>query len=254
MIKNLFNLDSKIIVITGGSGYLGKEISSGLTKFGAIVTNFDNQAPEENQEKSHFKKCDLNSIDEISRCYAEVIKEFGKIDVLICAAAYSGYAGSGKLHEMSIETWNKGIDGTLNITFKSIKAIIPIFKEIGSGNIITFGSLYSWIAPDFSIYNNENISPPNYGAGKAAIIQLTRHVASQYAEFNIRANSVTPGAFPHLNKVNDEIFLNKLSSRNMMSRVGKPQDLVGPIAFLASDASEFITATNINVDGGQLNW
>jgi NAD(P)-dependent dehydrogenase (short-subunit alcohol dehydrogenase family) len=97
-------------------------------------------------------------------------------------------------------------------------------------------------------------SPPNYGAGKAAIVQLTRHAASELAKYRIRVNSVTPGSFPHPKTQKNKNFIERISNRNMLGRIGFPEGIVGPVLFLISDASKYITATNINVDGGQLNW
>lgn len=132
--------------------------------------------------------------------------------------------------------------------------MVPYMDKRGGGSIVTFGSLYAWIAPDFRIYNNNNISPPNYGAGKAAIVQLTRHCASQFAKRGIRVNSITPGSYPHPVSFSNEEFMGKLSDRTMLGRIGYPDDLVGAIILLASDASAYMTGTNISVDGGQLAW
>jgi gluconate 5-dehydrogenase len=251
--KNLFNLKDKVAVVTGGNGYIGQEIVKGLLEFGATVVVLDIKNSDFDSNY-YFIKCDLNNSNEIEESYYKIENIYGGIDILIACAAYTGYAGTGKTEDISDDEWEKGINGTLNITFKAIKKIIPFFRRRKSGNIVTFGSLYSWIAPDFRIYGENNISPPNYGSGKAGIIQLTRHVASQYANENIRVNSITPGSYPHPQSFSNKDFILKLSSRNMMNRIGFPQDLVGAILFFVSDASRFVTGSNINVDGGQLSW
>lgn len=255
MYTKLFDLSKKTIIITGGLGYIGSELVKALSEFGAKCIVFDNTSTQtKSNNEFELMDVDLNDSNSIEKAYDEVMIKYSRIDVLICAAAYGGYAGSGMTHEMSDLDWQKGIDGTLNITFKSIKKVIPHLKNYGGGKIITFGSLYSWIAPDFSIYNENNISPPNYGAGKAAIIQLSRHVASQYATYGITVNTITPGSLPHPKTQKDKDFIDKLAKRNMLERISFPRDLVGTAVFLSSSASDYLTATNINVDGGQLSW
>jgi gluconate 5-dehydrogenase len=251
MYKKLFNLNGKTIVVTGGLGYLGIEIAKGLRDFGANVIIID--IKETNTSDFHYYKCNLNDSKEITFTFNKILDRFKSIDSLFALAAYTGYAGSGETHQLSDEEWNKGIEGTLGITFKTLKAVLPIMIKNG-GNIVTFGSLYSWIAPDFRIYDSNNISPPNYGSGKAGVVQLTRHVASQYAKYNIRANVITPGSYPHPKSFENKAFIDKLANRNMVGRIGFPSDLVGTCIFLVSNASKFITGTNISVDGGQLSW
>jgi len=251
MYKELFDLKNKNIVVTGGLGYLGLEISKGLKEFGANVIIIDFQ--DKVISDFDYYKCDLNDTLQIKLTYKKIIQKYNFINCIFALAAYTGYAGTGETHDLSDDEWSNGIEGTLGITFKTLKSIIPLMMKRG-GSIITFGSLYSWIAPDFSIYNKDNISPQNYGSGKAAVVQLTRHIASQYSKYNIRANIITPGSYPHPKSFSNASFITKLAGRNMLGRVGYPKDLVGACIFLASDASSFITGTNISVDGGQLSW
>jgi NAD(P)-dependent dehydrogenase (short-subunit alcohol dehydrogenase family) len=259
--NKLFNLESKVVVVTGGLGYLGSEIVSSLLKFGSKVAVFDNQVftskdkeKYQNSNNLMFVSLDLLNQIEIGNAYAAVETKFGKITSIVNCAAYGNYPGSGSLESISYENWKYGIEGTLGLTLNSLKEAIPFLKKSPQSSIVNFGSLYSWIAPDLRIYDDDNGSPPNYGAGKAAIVQLTRHAASELAKYGIRVNSVTPGSFPHPKTQENKNFIKRLSNRNMLGRIGFPDDIVGPVLFLLSDASNFITATNINVDGGQLNW
>jgi NAD(P)-dependent dehydrogenase (short-subunit alcohol dehydrogenase family) len=259
--NELFYLESKVVVVTGGLGYLGSEIVTSLFKFGSKVAVFDNQVlPLKDKEKYHknknfmFVSLDLLNPIEIRNAYAEVEAKFGNITSIINCAAYGNYPGSGSIESISYENWRFGIEGTLGLTLNSLKEAIPFLKKSPHTSIVNFGSLYSWIAPDLRIYDDNNGSPPNYGAGKAAIVQLTRHAASELAKYGIRVNSVTPGSFPHPKTQENKNFIERLSNRNMLGRIGFPEDIVGPVLFLISDASQYITATNINVDGGQLNW
>lgn len=259
--SDIFSLTDCKAIITGGAGYLGSEIVKGYLDFGAkvvVADNADKTTDEIFPDVSspgnlRLIKCDLSSTEDVKRLYSESSQWMGGFNTLVACAAYTGYAGTGTVADMTDETFDEGIDGTLGLTFRCIREAIPYMKD-GGGSIITFGSLYAWIAPDFSIYDSGNVSPPNYGAGKAAIVQLTRHCASQFAEMNIRVNSISPGSYPHPKNFRNENFMSKLSGRTMMKRIGYPDDLVGAAVFLASKASKYMTAANISVDGGQLSW
>ena len=259
--NHLFNFKDFNVVVTGGLGYLGSQIVIALLEFGATVSIFDNSKENLNLElqenmMDRLLILNVNLSDPIStrKAFEEAENYFGTIDALVNCAAYGSYAGTGSIENIPYSVWDEGIEGTLGITFKSIKESIPFIQKSKNPSIVNFGSLYSWIAPDLSIYENDNGSPPNYGSGKAGIIQLTRHAASEFSKYNIRVNSVSPGSFPHPKTQEKINFISKLSKRNMMNRIGFPEDLVGAVLFLISKASMYITATNINVDGGQLSW
>lgn len=262
MYKNIFSLKKKGIVVTGGYGYLGRKIVEGLLDFGARVVIAD--AIEDDkflhaQDCSHAGKlihikCNLLETESIKEMYAKAEEFLGSIEVLFNCAAYTNYAGTGDADYMSDEVWESGINGTLGMTYKCTREVVPYMKKNNKGCIINFGSLYAHIAPDFRIYPEGGNSPPNYGAGKAAIVQLTRHCASQFSNYNIRVNSISPGSFPHVKTQEQTEFIKKLSDRTMIGRIGYPEDLLGVSILLASDASIYMTGTNINVDGGTIAW
>lgn len=115
--------------------------------------------------------------------------------------------------------------------------------------------MYGVVSPDPKIYGDSGQNNPvNYGAGKAAVLQLTRYCAAHLAKKNIRVNSVTPGPFPNLKRNVSADFLNNLSNKTMLGRVGKPEEIVGAVILLASEASAYMTGSNIVVDGGWTAW
>lgn len=259
--RSLFEFNNFNVVVTGGHGYLGQQIVLALLELGAFVSILDNSnIPIDSSLKKYLNEkllifnVNLSLPENLKNALISIENKFGVIDSIVNCAAYGNYAGTGSIENIPYSIWDEGIEGTLGITFKTIKESIPFIKKSSNPSIVNFGSLYSWIAPDPSIYDNDNGSPPNYGAGKAGIIQLTRHAASELSKYNIRVNSVTPGSFPHPKTQKNIDFISKLSRRNMMNRIGFPEDLVGAVLFLISRASIYITATNINVDGGQLSW
>jgi gluconate 5-dehydrogenase len=261
MKTDLFSMDGKVVVFTGGAGNLGQILVKKLLEYGATVSvpdiadRFDDSFAEyRSANKLHFIKADLSKSSEIQRMFAETKEKFGKIDVLVNCAAYGGGAG-GKTAEfhvdkLSDEEWELGIEGTLDITFRCTREVIPYFDEIGGGNIVNFASMYGMIAPDFKMYGDIPASPPFYGAGKAGVIQFTRYCASQFAPRNIRVNSIAPGPFPNITPNSDMDFINRLRAKTMMGRTGKAEELCGALILLCSDASSFMTGTNIVVDGG----
>lgn len=259
-MSELFSVRSKVVVVTGGSGYLGYAIVKALLDGGAKVVNADIATVEPSLSASFQDllniRCDVSSAESIRAMYNAAKNKFGHIDVLInCATFGAGYGPAGTIEKISDEDWAKGLDGTVGITFRCIREIIPFFIENKGGNIINIASMYGLVSPDPSIYGGSGQNNPvNYGAGKAAVLQLTRYCAAHLADKNIRVNSITPGPFPDLEKQPPEQFLRNLSSKTMLKRVGSPEEIAGPVVFLATDASRYMTGANIVVDGGWTAW
>jgi len=251
-----FSLDGKIAVVTGGYGHLGKSICKALSEANATVIccgrNIDKyQESFGKQGKSNisFVELDVSSSFSIKRAFESIQKEYKKINILINNAFYSEGTSPEK---MTDKEWNNGIEGTLNSVFKGIREIIPFMKKAKEGNIINIASMYGIVSPDFRVYdsNPEFLNPPNYGTAKAGVIQLTRYYAVYLAKYNIRVNCISPGAFPSLKVQKNESFIDKLSKKIPMGRIGEPNELKGAIIFLASEASSYITGQNIVIDGG----
>ena len=115
--------------------------------------------------------------------------------------------------------------------------------------------MYGMVSPDPNIYSSEKVaSSPQYGAAKAALIHHTKYLAVHLAKHNIRVNSISPGPFPNTNILRDKKFLNKLKEKTPLKRVGKAEELVSTVLYLASKSSSFTTGVNIPVDGGWTAW
>lgn len=247
-------LDSKVVIVTGGYGYLGKAIVESLAFHGAniiVAARTEDKFNEvfKNVSNVDFLNFDISSTDSIINGYKQVIDKYGKIDVIINNAVYL----KGQSPEtMTDEEWSCGIDGTLNSVFKAIREIIPIYKVQGGGKIINVSSMYGVIAPDFSIYDEspQFLNPPHYGAAKAAVIQLTKYYASYLGKLNVQVNAVTPGPFPSDAVQKNNVFIEQLKSKTCLNKIGMPEDLAGIFTFLSSDAANFITGQNFIVDGG----
>jgi len=266
MKKDIFTMEGKNVIFTGGCGALGRVMVKALLEYGANVAvpeisdRFD-ESFDQYKEKNRLKVIvtDLSKTESIRASFEEVNNFLGGIDVLVNCAAYGGGAGGKsceyRLDKIDDKTWENGVDGTLNVIFRCTREIIPYFDKKGKGAIVNIGSMYGLIAPDFDVYG-ENIpwSPPTYGAGKAGVLQFTRYCASALARRNIRVNSITPGPFPGITPTTDMEFIGRLSNKTMLKRTGKAEELNGALLLLASDASSFMTGTNIVVDGGMTQW
>lgn len=260
--RNLFNLEGKVAVVTGGTGHLGRSMSEGLAEAGAhvYITSRDkekalitkNSFSNEIEDKVDVEVLDNLSTESVKNCFNRIKNNSNKIDILVNNA---GYVSSADFENMSEEDWENGINGTINGVFRCTREVIPIMEKNGEGNIINISSMYGKVSPDPSIYEDSLLnSLPNYGAGKAAVIQYTRFLACHLAKKRIRVNSVSPGPFPQEEVQQNIEFINRLKKKIPMGRIGLPHELKGVIVFLASDASSFITGENILVDGGWTAW
>jgi gluconate 5-dehydrogenase len=178
------------------------------------------------------------------------LQKYGKIDVLI-NNAISQKATPGTSIQ-SDDDWAESLKGTLLSVHTCIRDIIPIFKNQGQGKVINVSSMYGMIAPDFNVYKDleQFTNVPQYGAAKAAVIQITKYFASLLGKDNITVNCVSPGPFPSNTVQENKEFIKRLSEKTLLKRVGKPEDLQGIFELLCSDKSNFITGQNIAVDGG----
>lgn len=262
-IQDLFNLKNKVAVITGATGYLGTSISEALAESGAdvYITSKDEKKCEKiasmlaknSQGEVEGLAMDILSEKSIKNTISEIEKKSGQIDILINNA--SPIPSNEDLLQVTDSEWKLGMDGTINGVFRCIKEISPIMERNNNGSIINIASMYGLVSPDPNLYKDtSNFNPPYYGPGKAAIIQFTKYAACYLAKKGIRVNSVSPGPFPNPIVQQDVNFINKLEKKTPLGRIGQPYELKGVIAFLASNASSYVTGENISVDGGWTAW
>lgn len=246
--------ENKVVLVSGGTGHLGRAIAASLLGHGARVYIGARSQAQFNElfaghANAKFVHLDVADAQSIVTAYQKIIADAGRIDVLINNAFYS----RGQSPEtMTDEEWDYGIDGTLSSVFRCIRAVIPVFKRQRYGRIINISSMYGMVAPDFGLYEGhpEFLNPAHYGAAKAAVLQLTKYYASYLGKDNILVNAVSPGPFPSLTVAANKTFLTELENRTCLGRVGQAEEIAGILAFLSSDAASFITGQNFVVDGG----
>lgn len=258
-INDLFDLKGKIGLVTGGYGLLGRAISIGLSEAGATVVVAGRNGSKcldmarELPVSGAGIELDITNDESVKDCITYVKSEYGKLDILVNNAAQ---IVGGSLLEMTPSDFNGTLDGTLTSVFRLIQAAVPIMKGIKQGSsIINIASMYGMVSPDYRIYKNlpDVENPPDYGAAKAGVIQLTKYTACKLANLNIRVNSISPGPFPNEDILSQD-FIHTLSSRTPMNRTAKPWEIKGSVVFLASGASSYITGHNLVIDGGWTIW
>jgi 2-deoxy-D-gluconate 3-dehydrogenase len=251
-IKNLFSLEGKVAIVTGGNGGIGKGIARGLAGAGANIaiaarneTKTGGAVGEIEKEfgvKVVGVKADMRQEKQINAMVKKVLDAFGRIDILVSNA---GIAIHKLPQEMSTEEWDENIEVNLRSFFICSNAVYPVMKKAGGGKIISIGSMTS-------IFGVAAL--PAYGASKGGIVQLTRCLAVAWAADNIQVNAILPGWInTDLSAVGkrDVPGLNEMVlSRTPAGRWGEPEDLAGTAVFLASPASDFLTGVAIPVDGG----
>ena len=258
--NKLMSMENKVCVVTGGAGYLGSACAKALRDFGGTVISLDlaysNGVEADSDTCDMALGCDLSSSDSIRDCFKAVADRYGRIDVLVNCGVYgAGYGKDSRIEYMEDDVFFKGIEGSLGVVFRGIREAVPFMKDNG-GTIVNFCSMYGLVSPDLRIYGEDNpqMNPPNYGAGKAGVDQITRYAACSLAKYGIRVNAVTPGPFPSPKNSTDTEFVRALENKTMLGRIGKNYEIAGAVLLLASDASSFTTGANFVVDGGWTAW
>jgi len=178
-----------------------------------------------------------------------------RLDVLVNNIGFMEMKSFGDLQpEDFIATYA----ATVGTAFESVRAALPALKAAaataGDASVINVSSMYGQVAPDRRLYDSPaQQSPFHYGPAKAGLEQLTRHLAAELGPAKIRVNALVPGPFPRAGKMPPGLE-ERLAGRTMLGRIGQPEEIGGPLLFLASPASRFVTGTSLNVDGGWTAW
>jgi len=261
MSKNIFNLNDTTVLVTGATGYLGRQVCFGLLESGAtvLVNSRSNDKALElvnellteggNAQPAVF---DITSTDEIESFMSNYT---GELNVII-NNAYAG--GSGTIETSKDDAYNGAYKVVVEATHNLFNYALPLLRnsvqKIGYASVINIASMYGSVSPDLRVYPSKASSnPPFYGAAKAALIQWTKYAACEFGHENIRVNSISPGPFPNI-QINSNDFVTTLSAKVPMRRVGRADEIRGPVVFLASNASSFVNGCNLAVDGGWTAW
>jgi NAD(P)-dependent dehydrogenase (short-subunit alcohol dehydrogenase family) len=264
-IAQLADLSGRVAVVTGAAGRIGRVISSGLAELGATVVVVDRdgetcdlvaQQLRDTSENASFG-LEANLEDEAStrRIPELVIDQVGRIDVLVHMAALVSAEPlpnwTSDFESQSAETWRRALEVNLTSVFNLTQVCTPALRSSGRGSVITVGSTYGLVGPDWRIYEGTSMgNAAGYAASKGGILQLTRWLATTLAP-SIRVNSLTPGG---VERRQPSSFVEAYEQRTPLQRMAQEEDFKGAIAFLASDLSAYVTGQNIVVDGGWTAW
>jgi len=245
-LEQLFSLVGRVVLVTGGNGGLGLAMARGLSDAGAMVavTGRDAEKNDEVQQvlpDALVIAADVTDEESVAGAVRSVVECFGRLDVLVNNA---GGFGGGRVTDLSLAAWRMVIDSHLTGSFLCAKYAAAHMQKQGSGGkIINIGSMYSLFGPpDFA----------DYAAAKAGVLGLTRALAVELAADRICVNAVLPGWFEtDLTRGMPRTDLGEFIRRKTPAgRWGEGADLVGPVVFLASAASDFVTGAVVPVDGG----
>lgn len=242
----MFTLKNKTILVTGGAGFLGQEFVRALKEAGANVISGD--LPGQGADV----KLDITNRKSIER----VISDIEKLDVLVNNAAIDPKVdaenpNTTKFDQYPDEAMQQSVDVNIVGTWRISQIAVRKMLEQGSGNIINIASIYGVVPPHQDIYANGMEKPADYGMTKAAIIQLTKHIAALYGKKNIRSNAIVYGGVA---RNQDEEFRKRYGKLTMLGRMVELDEVGAPLVFLASDASKGITGHSLVVDGGLTAW
>ena len=237
---------NKIIIVTGGSGLLGKAIVDECLSAGNVVINFDLTAYESASEN---KIVDTTDYDQVKDTMQEVLAQHGRIDGLVNNAyPRTKDWGIPLKEDIKLQSWKKNIDLQLNSYVMCCQIIVDLVDNQNNLSVINMTSIYGVVGNDMSIYKGTGINPvAAYSAIKGGLINFTRFMASLHGKDGFRFNCISPGG---IFDNQDPIFVKNYVDKVPMQRMGTPQDIAPSVKFLMSDGAKYITGQNIIIDGG----
>ena len=263
-VQQLMDLKGRVMLITGGAGYLGLVLAEALAEAGADIVLWDISPDVERKAKKITQKyhvrafadtVDLADEAAIERAVKDVAKRFKKIDGLVHCAAFVGTSAlegwSVPFEKQSVKTWRKALEVNLTSVFTVTQKFLPLLRKSGAASVINISSIYGMVGPDMGLYEGTSFgNPAAYAAGKGGLVQLTRWLSTNLAP-HIRVNTISLGGIYRGHK---DPFLTRYRKRTPMARMASEQDVKGAVVYLASDMSSYVTGQNLVVDGGWTAW
>ena len=265
----MFRLDGRVAVVTGACGKLGPVWAGALLDAGARVAALDldgakPSAPLTDLLARHGERLklfagDVTSRESLDAARIAVENAFGPANVLVNNAGIDqppGPARTYRLDEIPAEVCRRVLEVNVLGLFQATQSFLPSFRKAGGASVVNIGSLYGVVSPDARLYDHlptdpPFLKPPMYGASKSAVSSLTRYLATHLAREKVRVNTLLPGG---VLGAQDEEFKRKFCDRVPLGRMATFEDLVGPLLFLASNASSYVTGHDLLVDGGFTAW
>ena len=275
MTDTLFDITDRVAIVTGGLGQIGVEFSLELLRRGAKVAVFsrnlrkeviENRFPQEYRatDRIRFFAVDITVKETIEKALDEIISVWDVPEILINNAGIDTQPSappevSGPFEQFPEEVFREVVEVNLVGTFLCSQVVGARMAEAGRGSIINIGSIYGMLSPvqDIYAYKQEQtgvpfIKPVAYSASKSGVYNLTRYMATYWARKGVRVNVLTPsGVF---RDTQDAEFQKNYCARIPIGRMAQPDEYNGAMIFLASDASKYMTGSNLVIDGGWTAW
>lgn len=260
-LKKLLNLKGRRALVTGATGHLGQVICETLAEMGADLILVDLPGAKFKKLQSSLKKkwkiksqaipCDLELEDQRAKMLKTIQSDKQGLSILVNNAAFVGTAKlpgwAVSFEKQSLATWRRVFEVNLTAPFHLSQALAPQLQAAKGGNIINITSIYSEYGPDWNLYDGTSMgNPAAYGVSKGGLAQLTRWLASTLAPA-IRVNCISPGG---ILRDQPRKFVKRYIKKSLLSRMAKENDIRGAIAYLASDASAYVTGQTVRIDGG----
>ncbi|HWX89106.1 MAG TPA: SDR family oxidoreductase [Rhizomicrobium sp.] len=260
MTQDIFRLDGKTAFVSGSRGHLGAAMTRALCAAGAhVIVNgrdaaaldgfaADLKAQGFSVEAAAFDAHDVPTLHSF----------FGGLKRLDVLVNNVGLMLGKSFAALTAADFAATYAATVTSAFESARAALPALRAAvaasGDASIINISSIYGQVSPDGGLYDDRTQqSPFHYGPAKAGLIQLSRHLAAELGPSRIRVNTLVPGPFPQPGKMPRGLET-RLAARTMLGRIGAAAEIGGPLLFLASQASHFVTGASLNVDGGWTAW
>lgn len=262
-----FDLTGRVAVVTGALGKLGPVFCEALLRAGARVVGLDREgAPpspafdalaRDEKDRVQLYAADVRDRVSLERARERIVAQHGAPSVLVNNAGIDSPPGSGggaRIEDVPPDVFLGILEVNVVGAFQVTQVFGPAMVAAGRGSVINIGSLYASVSPDARFYDHLSppfLKPPAYGASKAALVNLTRYLATHWGPQGVRVNALSPGG---VLGGQDALFRSKFTGRVPLGRMAVASDLGGPLVFLASDASAYVTGIELRVDGGFTAW
>lgn len=262
-MSDLFSMADRVVVVTGACGQLGRQFCQALTACGARVAAFDLSSDEScAADRVLPVRVDVTNRESLQAGLDLVTKKLGVPHGLVNAAALDSPPGApvednGPFETYPEASWDRVMAVNVKGTMLCCQAIGGAMAKAGRGSIVNVSSIYGVVSPDQRLYEyrrgagDEFFKPVAYSASKSALLNLTRYLATYWAGSNVRVNTVTFGG---VFNGQDELFLQAYCARVPLGRMARGDEYNGAIVFLLSDASSYMTGSNLVIDGGWTAW
>ena len=266
--QKIFNIKNKTIVLTGSAGRIGEHFAHVLSSNGANVILVDIQNTKNKKLENTLKKLyktkpvsinvDISDELQVKTLVNTVLKKFKTIDVLINNAHFISREHPNRdvnFENYPLELWDSMVNQNLRSLFLCSKEIGKIMLKQKKGVIVNISSIYGIKGADQRIYGKSRLNSPSpYAATKGGLVNFTKYLASYWHGKNIRVNTLTLGGVYDSKLHTNKDFVKKYSSKTILGRMAQKSDFDGALLFLSSDASSYVTGTNLIVDGGWTAW